>query len=64
MTECLECGAPAETNGGHQLTGVDFDGRDALFWVDKILCAAGHHYDLVDNTKTVYRQAAIGEMFD
>ena len=48
----------------HMLAGVDFDGRDAEFWVDRIICAAGHRYDLVDNTRTVYRQAALGEMWE
>ena len=50
---CLECGAPAETQGGHQMNGVDFDGTDALFWLDRILCAAGHVYELVNEEKTV-----------
>ena len=64
MIECMECGAPASVDGGHMLAGVDFDGRDAEFWVDRIICAAGHRYDLVDNTRTVYRQAALGEMWE
>ena len=64
MTECLECGAPAEAHGGHELAGVDYDGRDADFWVDRILCAAGHRYDLVDNTRTTYHNTAIKEMWD
>ena len=56
MTECLDCGAPAESIGGHEQAGVDFDGRDALFWLDLIQCAAGHRYELVDDTRTVYLQ--------
>ena len=54
MTECLDCGAPADSIGGHEAAGVDFDGRDALFWLDMIQCAAGHRYELVDDTRTVY----------
>lgn len=53
MTECLECGAPAEEVGGHEMTGVDFDGSDALFWFSTIQCAAGHRYELVDESRTV-----------
>lgn len=54
MIECLECGAPAEfTDGGHEMAGVDFDGRDALFWMDMVLCAAGHRYHLVNEERTV-----------
>jgi len=56
MTECLDCSAPAEVIGGHESLGVDFDGRDALFWLDMIQCAAGHRYELVDDTRTVYLQ--------
>jgi len=54
MMECLDCSAPAEVMGGHEATGVDFDGREALFWLDMIQCAAGHRYDLVDDSRTVY----------
>lgn len=53
MTECLECGAPAEVIGGHGATGVDFDGSDAFFWLDAIQCAAGHRYELVNDERTV-----------
>jgi hypothetical protein len=56
MTECLECSAPAEPIGGHEAVGVDYDGRDALFWLDMIQCAAGHRYELVDDTRTIYLQ--------
>jgi hypothetical protein len=35
------------------MNGVDFDGKEALFWVDRILCAAGHRYCLVDENRTV-----------
>jgi len=52
-TECLDCGAPAESIGGHEAAGVDFDGRDALFWLDMIQRAAGHRYELVDETRTI-----------
>jgi len=52
--ECLECGAPADSVGGHEAVGVDFDGRDALFWMDLVQCAAGHRYELIDNDRTVY----------
>ena len=38
------------------MAGVDFDGRDALFWLDLIQCAAGHRYELVDDNRTVYLQ--------
>jgi hypothetical protein len=54
VIECLECGAPAEVDGGHMMAGVDFDGRDAEFWADMIQCAAGHRYELIDNERTVY----------
>jgi hypothetical protein len=54
MTECLDCGAPADSIGGHEMAGVDYDGRDALFWLDMIQCAAGHRYELVDDNRTVY----------
>lgn len=53
LTECLECGAPAEVIGGHEMDGVDFDGRDAVFWFDLIQCAAGHRYELVNDEWTV-----------
>jgi hypothetical protein len=54
--DCLDCGAPADSVGGHEMVGVDYDGRDALFWLDMIQCAAGHRYELVDDTRTVYLQ--------
>ena len=50
---CLVCGVPAETLGGHEMTGVDFDGREALFWVWTIQCVMGHRYAVVDETRTV-----------
>ena len=53
MLECLECGAPASVVGGHEATGVDFDGTDAFFWVDMIQCAAGCRYELVNDERTV-----------
>ena len=60
-TDCLECGAPAETQGGHHMEGADFDGTDVLFWVNRILCAAGHTYCLVDEART--ERLGAGEMF-
>ena len=51
--DCLDCGAPADSIGGHEQTGVDFDGTDALFWLDMIQCAAGHRYELVNEDRTV-----------
>lgn len=53
MTECLECGAPAEIISGCRADGVDFDGKEALFWLDLIVCAAGHKYHLVNEERTV-----------
>ena len=53
MIECLDCGAPAEVTGGHEMVGVDFDGTDALFWLAMVQCAAGHRYELVDEERTV-----------
>ena len=53
MIECLECSAPADSIGGHELMGVDYDGREALFWLDMIQCAAGHRYELVNDERTV-----------
>ena len=61
MTECLECGAPAEIQESHQHDGVDFDGSDVVFWLDRILCAAGHTYCLVDESRT--ERLGAGEMF-
>jgi len=45
MIECAECGAPAEATGSALMTGVDYDGSDAVFEVLKIECAAGHRYN-------------------
>jgi hypothetical protein len=42
------------------MAGVDFDGRDALFWLDMIQCAAGHRYELVDDARTVYLEGIWG----
>jgi len=61
MIECLDCGAPADSIGGHEMYGVDFDGRDALFWLDMVQCAAGHRYELIDNNRTVYLEGAVGD---
>jgi len=56
MIECLDCSAPAEVVGGHEAAGVDFDGSDVLFWLAAIQCAAGHRYELVDESRTVKLQ--------
>ena len=56
MLECLECGAPADTVDGHWADAVGFGtGTEATerIWMDKIVCAAGHRYHLVDESKTV-----------
>lgn len=60
MSECLECGAPADTTEGHWMDAVGFGvevfgglGITERIWVDKIVCAAGHRYHLVDESKTV-----------
>ena len=53
MTECLECGAPADADGGHWMNAVGFGPGEERIWVDKVTCAAGHHYELVDESKTV-----------
>jgi hypothetical protein len=42
---CEECGAPAEVTWTSTLTGVDFDGKEAVFEWLKIKCAAGHWYN-------------------
>ncbi len=52
-SDCFECGAPCEVQGGHWCDGVDFDGSDVRFWLANYLCAAGHRYHLVDEAKTV-----------
>lgn len=51
--ECLECGAPAEIQGGHFMEATGFDGGDERLWVDRILCVAGHRYCLVDEERTL-----------
>ena len=53
MTECLECGAPADADGGHWMDAEGFGPGPERIWVDSITCAAGHRYDLVDESKTV-----------
>ena len=52
--ECLECGAPAESYDECCFEAVDFDGRDCWLYADKIRCAAGHDYHLVDESRTTY----------
>lgn len=49
MTECLECGAPAEVveDCGWR-DGVDFDGAEAMFHMVKVLCAAGRYHQIED----------------
>ena len=51
--DCLECGAPAAVVGCCEMAGVDFDGADAVFVMDKIRCIAGHMYHLVDEERSV-----------
>ena len=57
--ECLEndCTqlAMTEIEGGHWADGVDFDGTEVEFWLDKWVCAVGHRYHIVDETKTRIR---------
>ena len=56
MIECLECGAPADTVDGHWADAAGFGvgmGVTERIWLDKIVCAAGHRYELVDESKTV-----------
>ncbi len=53
MTDCEVCGAPAESVATTRFTGVDYDGQDSTFLVDRIICAAGHSYHQVDDTETV-----------
>jgi len=43
--ECKECGAPATVTWSSTLTGVDFDGKEAVFEWLRIECAAGHWYN-------------------
>lgn len=55
FSECLEPGcdqATSTTDGGHWVDGVDFDGVDVEFWLDKFMCAAGHRYHVVDESRT------------
>lgn len=50
MLECAECGAPASVIDSAFMTGVDFNGDEAVFEVLKIECAAGHRYrELADD---------------
>lgn len=53
MTECLICGAPADSAGGHWLVAEGFGPGTERIWIDKITCVVGHRYDLVDESKTV-----------
>ena len=53
MRECLECGARAWWYGQCIMPGVDFDGSDAVFVMDKIECVNGHRYHLVNERKSV-----------
>lgn len=41
---CEVCGAPAEVAWSSAAPGVDFDGSDALFDIQRVNCAAGHWY--------------------
>ena len=56
FAECLEpnCVQPvAKTDQGHWMSAVDFDGVDVELWADTYICAAGHRYHLIDESKTV-----------
>ncbi len=44
MLECEVCGAPASVAFASPATGVDFDGSDAVFEIQRVNCAAGHWY--------------------
>ena len=43
--ECQECSAPAEVTDTALMTGVDFDGEEAVFEVLQITCIVGHRYN-------------------
>jgi hypothetical protein len=53
--ECLikDCDAAASKGGECVMPGVDFDGREAQFTADRITCAKGHFYHVVNEDKTV-----------
>ena len=58
--ECLEndCNAPAEIVDGHWMAAVDFDGSDVTLWADKIVCANGHWYELINEEKSAEGEPA------
>lgn len=43
--DCEECGAPASVTWATIHHGVDFDGSDALFALERVDCCVGHHYN-------------------
>ncbi len=45
MLECEVCGAPATASWSADLSGVDFDGQEAIFEFKRVECAAGHWYN-------------------
>ena len=55
LSECLEpnCEAPARPVDICYGAGVDFDGADAVFVMDKYECQAGHHYHVVNEDQSV-----------
>ena len=53
MNDCAECGVPAEVIGSRLMSGVDYDGSDALFTIEHIRCAAGHRYIRIVEELTV-----------
>lgn len=60
MTECLECGAAASVTGQCEMAGVDFDGADAVFVMDKVECVMGCRYHVVDEERSVRLVEASG----
>jgi len=50
---CKICGAPAEVARTVTLSGIDFTGLDALYAQDLIQCAAGHHYNEINEDESI-----------
>jgi hypothetical protein len=55
LSKCLElnCDAEAKVEGECYGSGVDFDGADAVFVLDKYRCTKGHFYHVVNEDKSV-----------
>ena len=55
LSECLElnCNAPAKSVDICYGAGVDFDGADAVFVMDKYQCERGHRYHVINEEASV-----------